>query len=188
MDWIDISVFISSTFNDMHAERDLLLKKVFPILSEWCARRRIRLFDIDLRWGVTSEASKNKNTVEVCLRNVDKCRPFFLCFLGQRRGYIPSEINPETYKNYPGIRNHMGKSSVTEMEIEHALLTPMLRLIDGKNKLPKAAKNSLFFVRDSSYLSSLNKTQRMIFTNADAEDEKATDAAHEAFIARVRKE
>ncbi|MBR3794723.1 MAG: DUF4062 domain-containing protein [Clostridia bacterium] len=30
MEWNDISVFISSTFNDMHAERDYILKNVFP--------------------------------------------------------------------------------------------------------------------------------------------------------------
>jgi|GEM_PF-3750309 len=190
MDWIDISIFISSTFNDMHAERDLLLKKVFPELSDWCARRRIRLYDIDLRWGVTSEDSRSKNTVEVCLRNIDLCRPFFLCFLGQRRGWVPGmeRINPDTLVHYPGITERIGKRSVTEMEIEHALLAPMLRLVDGKKQLPSAAANSLFFLRDGSYLSSLNEAQRLIFTNADTEDETQTNAEHAAFLSRVRRE
>ena len=43
MEWEDISVFISSTFNDMHAERDYILKNVFPQLGEWCERRHIFL-------------------------------------------------------------------------------------------------------------------------------------------------
>lgn len=30
MIWENVSIFISSTFNDMHAERDYLLKRVFP--------------------------------------------------------------------------------------------------------------------------------------------------------------
>ena len=55
MEWKDVHIFISSTFNDMHAERDYLVKKVFPKLSSWCTERCLRLLDIDLRWGVTSK-------------------------------------------------------------------------------------------------------------------------------------
>jgi len=88
-EWQDIPIFISSTFNDMHAERDYLVKNVFPELAEWCEKYKLRLIDIDLRWGITSADSEAKNTVKVCLENIDKCRPFFLCFLGQRRGWIP---------------------------------------------------------------------------------------------------
>lgn len=90
MKWKDISVFISSTFNDMHAERDYVLKNVFPQLSEWCERKHIFLRDIDLRWGVTPQDSQTRNTIYKCLTAVDSCRPFFLRFLGQRRGWVPS--------------------------------------------------------------------------------------------------
>jgi hypothetical protein len=30
-------VFLSSTFRDMHAERDYLVKVTFPRLRQWCA-------------------------------------------------------------------------------------------------------------------------------------------------------
>ena len=53
--WQTVRVFISSTFSDMHAERDLLVKRVFPSLREKLAKYRIHLVDIDLRWGVTKE-------------------------------------------------------------------------------------------------------------------------------------
>ena len=46
--WETVYIFISSTFNDMHAERDYLVKRVFPELSEWCEERKLRLVDIDL--------------------------------------------------------------------------------------------------------------------------------------------
>src|SRR5437762_8083053 len=91
MKWEKVHVFISSTFNDMHAERDYLVKRVFPELQEWCERRKLRLVDIDLRWGVTEEeATRNRSAVRVCLRCIDQCRPFFLCFLGQRYGWVPA--------------------------------------------------------------------------------------------------
>lgn len=34
MKWQDIKVFVSSTFNDMHAERNYLATEVFPELVE----------------------------------------------------------------------------------------------------------------------------------------------------------
>ena len=74
MQWENVYIFISSTFNDMHAERDYLVKSVFPVLSEWCEARKLRLIDIDLRWGVTAADSEAKNTVRACLRNIDECR------------------------------------------------------------------------------------------------------------------
>lgn len=34
--WQTVRVFISSTFRDMHAERDPLVKVIFPCLRQWC--------------------------------------------------------------------------------------------------------------------------------------------------------
>ncbi|MCL2771632.1 MAG: DUF4062 domain-containing protein, partial [Firmicutes bacterium] len=148
MKWQNVYVFISSTFKDMHAERDYLVKYVFPELTEWCNERKIRLFDIDLRWGVTEEDSmKNKLATEICLKNIDKCRPFFLCFQGQRRGWVPEEADiPEsTLKAYPKLKAEIGKRSVTEMEILHGVFSPYQ---EGHKKVA----HPLFFFRDPSYL------------------------------------
>ena len=108
--WETVHIFISSTFNDMHAERDYLVKQVFPELREWCERRKLRLVDIDLRWGVTEQDATTQNVVKVCLDRIDDCRPFFLCFLGQRRGWVPKEeeISPAT-KDFPALKEHAGK-------------------------------------------------------------------------------
>src|SRR6266481_3774570 len=86
LQWEKVYVFISSTFNDMHAERDYLVKRVFPDLRDWCERRKVRLVDIDLRWGVTEADASGKRVVQVCFDRINDCRPFFLCFLGQRHG------------------------------------------------------------------------------------------------------
>ena len=129
--WESVKVFISSTFDDMHAERDYLVKQVFPELREWCELRKLRLVDIDLRWGVKEEDTQNKNVVEVCLRRIDDARPFFLCFLGQRRGWVPKrgDISEATLSEdaFPDLKNAIGNTSVTEMEIIHALVDPFHR-------------------------------------------------------------
>jgi WD40 repeat protein len=83
--WKTVRVFISSTFRDMHAERDYLVRFVFRRLREDLLKRRINLVDVDLRWGVTSE----QDALEVCRKIIDECRPRFLCILGGRYGWTP---------------------------------------------------------------------------------------------------
>ena len=185
--WKYAIIFISSTFNDMHAERDYLIKEVFPELGEWCEKRKIRLIDVDLRWGVSEKDSKNNQTIEKCLRHIDKSRPFFVCFLGQRRGWIPEfpdDINENTVKRYPDICGLEGKSA-TEMEIEHALLHPLHMLLkDGERDCD--ASNSLFFFRDDSYLENLSPYQRKIYTNEAEADVELADRELEKIKEKVR--
>ena len=80
-----IRVFVSSTFRDMQAERDHLVRFVFPRLREQLFPCRLYLVDVDLRWGVTSD----QDVSEVCREIIDECRPYFLCILGGRYGWVP---------------------------------------------------------------------------------------------------
>ncbi len=173
--WKKVYVFISSTFNDMHAERDYLVKQVFPRLQEWCERRRLRLVDIDLRWGVTeADASQNKRVVQVCLERIDACRPFFICFLGQRRGWVPAkdDISPETYAQYPDLQQYAGDASVTELEILHALVNPLHRgKTTGAEYSP--AEHSFFYLRQPDYLAAMPEDPpqlRQVYTNEGISD------------------
>ena len=45
-----VRIFVSSIFRDMHAERDYLIKVVFPELRERRAKRKLHHIDVDLRW------------------------------------------------------------------------------------------------------------------------------------------
>ena len=49
-------VFVSSTFSDMHAEREVLQRRVFPRLQRFCQRRGAHFLAVDLRWRVSEEA------------------------------------------------------------------------------------------------------------------------------------
>lgn len=166
----NVYIFISSTFNDMHAERDYLIKQVFPELREWCAQRKLNLIDIDLRWGVTEQdATQNKRVVQVCLERIDACRPFFLCFLGQRRGWVPSaaDVSDDTLAQFPDLGEHLGTASVTEMEILHALIHPF-----RQGEEFDRVKYAFFYLRDPAYLQSLpdQPTQlRQVYTNEGIE-------------------
>jgi len=194
MQWENVYIFISSTFNDMHAERDYLVKRVFPQLSAWCEERRLRLMDIDLRWGVSeADATQNKRVVQVCLDRIDECRPFFLCFLGQRRGWVPTDgdVNDETRRRFPKLdektderNSYLGNNSVTEMEILHALIDPMHNgtFFDktGKAKDGSKVEHAFFFLREPDYLkhlphSDLHPDLEDIYTNKADPDPKTAD-------------
>ncbi|MBR5504666.1 MAG: DUF4062 domain-containing protein [Methanobrevibacter sp.] len=186
MEWKTATIFISSTFNDMHAERDYLIKEVFPEFREWCEERNIRMNEIDLRWGVSAEDSQQKNTIKKCLEHIDKSRPFFLCFLGQRRGWIPDfskDISESTTDLYGDIGNYDGKSAtemeilhsilepldktivdeneikpLTERDVEETLLYPLYKIMEDENKLRYCpTRYSLFYFRDDSYLEDIEK-------------------------------
>ncbi|KAG8140725.1 hypothetical protein E2320_003411, partial [Naja naja] len=59
--WRSVRIFISSTFRDMHGERDLLIRSVFPELRARAARFCLAIQEIDLRWGITEqESQRNK--------------------------------------------------------------------------------------------------------------------------------
>ena len=175
MKWEYAKIFISSSFIDMHAERDYLIKKVFPELEEWCEKYKIHLSTIDLRWGVPEDAPQN-STIEKCLLNIDESRPFFLCFLAQRRGWIPNfdkDISDETVKRYKDIAEYE-KRSATEMEIEHALLRPLKDfMVNTKDNTPKEylpTTHSLFFIRDKSSLHDITDAQKRVYTNYELVD------------------
>jgi hypothetical protein len=64
-----IRVFISSTFKDMDAEREELVKYVFPKLRKLCEERYVTWGEVDLRWGVTNEQAAEGKVLPICLDN-----------------------------------------------------------------------------------------------------------------------
>jgi hypothetical protein len=76
-----VRVFISSTFRDTHEERDHLVRVVFPELKERCRTKHVQLVDVDLRWGVTEADAEHGQALDICLDEIDSCRPYFLGIL-----------------------------------------------------------------------------------------------------------
>jgi myo-inositol catabolism protein IolC len=93
-------VFVSSTFQDFRAERDALQAKVWPRLRELCFRHGARFQAIDLRWGVSQEASQAQQIMQICLNEIRRCqevtpRPNFVVLLGDRYGWRPVRDHPQ---------------------------------------------------------------------------------------------
>lgn len=83
-------LFISSTFSDFTEERRVLQTEVFPEIKEYCKDKKLVFQPIDLRWGVTDEASNDQKTLELCLEEVQTSKlhpyPNFLIMMGDRYG------------------------------------------------------------------------------------------------------
>ena len=86
-------LFISSTFNDLKEERNILQSEVFPEIKQFCKTYGYNFEPIDLRWGVSNEAGLDHKAMEICINEVQKVfnypRPNFLIMLGNRYGWIP---------------------------------------------------------------------------------------------------
>src|SRR5882724_510034 len=87
-----IRVFISSTFLDMQAERDYLVKFTFPELRKLCESRGVTWGEVDLRWGVTDEQAAEGKVLPICLGEIKRCHPYFICLLGERYGWVPETL------------------------------------------------------------------------------------------------
>ena len=120
----EIRVFLSSTFRDFMAERDLLVKQVFPSLRRRAKDRGVEVVDVDLRWGITEQESQQGKVIPICLAEIERCTPYFVGMIGERYGWIPpaNQYSQEVISSQPWLAAHLGGSSVTELEILHGVL------------------------------------------------------------------
>ena len=137
-----IRVFLSSTFRDFAEERDLLVKKVFPELRRLCRERQVELVEVDLRWGITEEEAQQGKVLPICLGEIDRARPYFMGFIGDRYGWVPegSQYPAGIVEREPWLQEHQGGKSVTELEMLHGVLNN-----------PEMAGRAFFYFRDSNY-------------------------------------
>lgn len=155
--WETIRVFISSTFQDMTAERDHLVRFVFPELREWCAKRCLHVVDIDLRWGVTETEAEQGRALEICLDEVDRCH-FFIGFLGERYGAVLPQYAAPNEPRYDWLRDFEPGNSITALEIHHGILRR-----DGLQR------RAFFYFRDPGFLATVPEDQRAVFQSENSE-------------------
>lgn len=125
--WKQRPVFITSTFRDMHAERDWLRTRVFPELAEQLRERFHHLEWIDLRWGVEEADPKSAQNREllilkVCFNEIERSRPFLIGLLGDRYGWCPPDEHIRAAAGKLGFEKEIEGKSVTELEILYGVL------------------------------------------------------------------
>lgn len=150
-----IRVFVSSTFQDMQAEREELIKRIFPQLRALCEERAVTWGEIDLRWGITDEERDEGRVLPICLAEIDHCRPWFIGILGERYGSVPRVVSDALLAEMPWLAAEEGKS-VTELEILHGVL----------NSAAMKAQ-AFFYFRDPAVTHALIEEQRRRYEERD---------------------
>ena len=149
------NIFISSTFIDMQAERDLVQERVVPALREVARKYGENIGTIDLRWGVDTSTLETEEgaakVLKVCLDEIDRSHPYMLIFLGERYGTVMREDQIQK-----AISNRADKyetedfvKSITALEVEYGALSqkygeldrcivcfrdPVVHMMDGVEK------------------------------------------------------
>jgi tetratricopeptide (TPR) repeat protein len=87
-------VFVSSTFSDLKVERNVLQARVYPKLQKLARENGCRFQAVDLRWGISSEAALDQQTMKICLSEIARCqtispKPNFIILIGNRYGWRP---------------------------------------------------------------------------------------------------
>jgi tetratricopeptide (TPR) repeat protein len=120
------SIFVSSTFRDMQAERDILRDIVMPKINAFATEYGEYVELIDLRWGVNtadvSEEEQNNKVLHTCLDEIQRSRPFFIGILGDRYGWVPPESDINDAVESVEYSTTSLKQSVTSLEIEYGAL------------------------------------------------------------------
>ncbi len=149
------NIFISSTFIDMQAERDLVQERVLPALRDEARKYGDNVGVIDLRWGVDTSTLETEEgaakVLKVCLDEIDRSHPYMLIFLGERYGTMMREDQIEK-----SVRGREDKyttddyvKSITALEVEYGALSerygelnhcvvcfrePVVHMLDGAEK------------------------------------------------------
>ena len=118
--------FISSTFTDMKAERDFLINFTVPALRRKCEERGVIWGYVDLRWGIDPERSTRGEVLTVCLAEIRRSHPVFVCILGERYGSQPQKLERDLLIREQWLSNYPDRS-VTELEILSSALNPDLQ-------------------------------------------------------------
>lgn len=167
--WRTFTIFVSSTFLDMEAERDYLNNLIARKLEHEFEKQHVSLRFIDLRWGVHTDKNEAKelreaSVLKVCLEEIKRSRPFFVAILGDRYGWVPPH---ERYQQIlqsldederPLLREGEG-ASVTALEILYGAL--------GDHSL---LNHSLFYFRDKASYEGMTPEERATYQDPEYAD------------------
>ncbi|XP_060076678.1 uncharacterized protein LOC132556312 [Ylistrum balloti] len=99
-----VRIFISSTFSDMRAERNAIVREATPKLRDFCAEHDLDFQMVDMRWGVTDDCQNDHTVEKICSLEVENCQkislgPNFVLIKGSRYGFrpIPTELSTEDF-------------------------------------------------------------------------------------------
>lgn len=162
------SVFISSTFKDMQAERDYLHEKIFPRLRRLVGQYGEDIQELDLRWGVDtykmSEEESGYQVLRVCIDAIDRCKPYIIVLLGDRYGWIPDVGVVESLRDDRVTDQYEESMSITNLEIKYGALSE-----------EETLERCIFCFRNHDFLGQVPEDRRGSYQAESPEHERKLD-------------
>jgi len=135
----------------MRIERSSAHKSKFggwiPAVRAFCLEIGVEFTEIDLRWGIHPALAERGDAIALCLREVERSRPFFVAFVGERFGWVPQQggvahdlLSRDLVKSVE--KWMLAGESATAMEIRHAISAD----VEGRG---------LVYLRDPSFTAEL---------------------------------
>ena len=145
------TVFVSSTFRDMQSERDAIREITAPLLNAEARAYGDEIDFCDLRWGINTAQLETdagfRKVLEVCLDEIDRCKPPMIVLLGYRYGWIPDKSLIEdvaTRKN-----RQLESKSLQKMQLEDLEMSvTALEIEYGSLRDIECFSNTLFYFRE----------------------------------------
>lgn len=145
-----ITIFVSSTFKDMDAERDMMENYVKPEIKKRLAAHNIMkdVDIVDLRWGVNTqdlpEEERESKVLKQCLDGIRMSRPYFVAFIGDRYGWVPP------LNKWRKVVGELSEEESEKMgdELEEAKSVTELEILFGALKNKENLSNSFFMFRN----------------------------------------
>lgn len=141
----ELRVFVVADDRDMQAERDHLIRDVFPRLRRICRARGAELTEVDLLRGVHGDEKREK-LLRLALDEITTRRPFIIGLLGSSLGWSPSRHvlsgDPDLARRYHWLGQMIeAERALIEIEIEGGVLAD-----------PEMIARSRFYFRDPAAL------------------------------------
>jgi len=205
-----LKIFISSTFTDMHPERQKLITNVFIKFKKLAKQRGVEVTEIELRTGVTDATG---HIAKVCLEQVDRCVDspiFFLGILGDVYGWdewYEVEEKESLKERHKAVIEKYPTRSITELEIRYAVQEPnhnqalfyVTKPIASEDKRLVALKNEIeelankrdnlsfdYYESDEDFATKVYADLKREFNRLYPQEEKKSEierlrASHQAF-------
>lgn len=169
-----ITIFVSSTFKDMDAERDMMENYVKPeVKKRLAAHNIIKDVDIvDLRWGVNTqdlpEEERESKVLKQCLDGIRMSRPYFVAFIGDRYGWVPP------LSKWRKVAGELSGEESEKMgdELVEAKSVTELEILFGALKDREALHDSFFMFRDSGVYATMKPEELRRYRDADPTQRK----------------
>ncbi|OCU01586.1 telomerase protein component 1 [Xenopus laevis] len=160
--WRSIRIFISSTFRDMHSERNLIIGQVIPELRSRAAGHYLSVEEVDLRWGITEEETRKDRQLHLCLSEVCKSQ-IFIGILGERYGHVPKTYSVPLLPEYEWIQRYPPGRSITELEA--------MQFLQNSDTENPGHHKAFFYLREPDVLHSIPRKWLPDFAAESAEAE-----------------